>query len=122
MTALSVGQQFQKDGALAVAALLHGLTCSFEDCQDIVPVDITILDIDNESAFIFLSGDTLNVQVDATDLGDNSAQTIDLQGLGAFHTLEANFSSSGAVAELEWDFTISVEEDSWGRIKNRYRD
>jgi hypothetical protein len=69
-----------------------------------------------------LDGDKLAVEVSATDLGDNSAQTLDLQGLGSFNHLEVTFSSSGAIAEISYDIVISVEPKSWGAIKGAYRD
>ncbi|NNE42655.1 MAG: hypothetical protein HKN12_00475, partial [Gemmatimonadetes bacterium] len=98
-----------------------GGTLVFEFASAIVPIDITILDIDSESAAIHLRGDTLCVVANATDLGNNSAQTIDLQGFGTFDCLEVTFSSSGAVAELEYDVVVSVEEETWGKTKAAYR-
>jgi len=63
----------------------------------------------------------LTINADATDLGNNSVQTLDLTGIGVFHTLEIVFSSSGAVAQLNFDHPIAVEATSWGELKSMYR-
>ncbi len=59
--------------------------------------------------------------VDATDLGNNSAQKVDLTGNGGVTTVRVHFSSSGAVAELEYDAPVSVQAETGGRIKEYYR-
>ena len=97
-----------------------GGTIRFDFAEGIVPVDITLLDIDNETASVSLSAHTLSIRVDATDLGDNSTQTIRLQGYGEFTSLEIVFSGSGAIAELEYEILLATEKESWGRVKARY--
>jgi len=90
--------------------------------QNIVPVSITILDIDDaENVDFAMRNDTLVVVVPATDLGDNSSQTLNLQGYGQFNDLLLEFSGSCAIAELVWDTTVSVKPESWGSVKVRYR-
>jgi hypothetical protein len=85
------------------------------------PIRIVLMDIDSESAAVAISNDTLVVSVNATDLGDNSAQTIDLTGYPATDQMVVRFSSSGAVAEIEYDVAVQVQNQSWGRIKGIYR-
>ncbi len=99
----------------------NGGVLLFEFDHLIVPISITILDIDSESATIDLIGDVLCVIVNATDLGNNSVQKMSLQGYGQFNSLEVIFSSSGAVAELEYDVVVSTEDESWAGVKAKFR-
>lgn len=97
-----------------------GGTIRFDFAEGIVPVYVTLLDIDSETASVSLSAHMLSVTVDATDLGDNSVQTIRLQGYGEFSSLEVVFSGSGAIAELGYEIVLATEKESWGRVKARY--
>ncbi len=85
------------------------------------PTRMVIMDIDSEQASVTTDSDTLLVTVDATDLGNNSAQDVDLTGNGGVTTIRVQFSSSGAVAEIEYDAPVSVDAETWGRIKAHYR-
>jgi hypothetical protein len=83
---------------------------------------ITILDIDTETATVELKDlGVLAASVGASDLGDNSAQSFSLAGFGEITTIEIEFSSSGAVAEIEYhEAVVAVESISWGRTKARF--
>ncbi|MBN1825170.1 MAG: hypothetical protein JW958_02815 [Candidatus Eisenbacteria bacterium] len=55
-------------------------------------------------------------------LGNNSVQTVDLMGYGALTYIDAEFSGSGAIAEIEYrPQTTSTEEKSWGDVKKIWR-
>jgi hypothetical protein len=100
---------------------LNGGTITFTWNSPTSPTRIILMDIDNESAAVSVSNNTLLVTVDATDLGDNSAQTIDLTGYPATDKMVVRFSSSGAVAEIEYDVAVQTHQRSWGSIKGIYR-
>ena len=93
------------------------------DFDDVVVVhDVVILDIDNESAQFILENDgTLKGNINASDLGDNSVQTLDLSGFGEITCLELTFSSSGAISSIEfYEAVVPTEETSWGRLKRLF--
>jgi hypothetical protein len=100
---------------------LNGGTITFHWNTPTAPLRIVLMDIDNESAAVAVSNDTLLVTVDATDLGNNSAQTLDLTGYPATDILVVRFSSSGAVAEIEYDVAVQTRQGTWGQIKGIYR-
>jgi hypothetical protein len=85
------------------------------------PKRIVIMDIDSESASVTVEKNLLTVTVNATDLGNNSAQTIDLSDYPATDRMIVRFSSSGAVAEIEYEVAVQTEPKSWGQIKSIYR-
>lgn len=100
---------------------LNGGTITFTWNSPTSPTRIVLMDIDNESASVAVSNNTLLVTVDATDLGDNSAQTIDLTGYPATDMMVVRFSSSGAVAEIEYDVAVQARQTTWGSLKGIYR-
>ena len=81
--------------------------------------EVTILDIDNETAvFTLMEGLILEGVVNATDLGDNSAETIDLSSFGYVTCIRLQVSSSAAVAEVVYTPQITpVETTTWGGVK-----
>ena len=86
------------------------------------PSSITFVDIDQETAGVSFIGDQVRVAVRANDTGNNSVQTLDLSAFGAGASLLITFSSSGAIGEIEYGFRpTSVETESWGNIKARYK-
>ncbi len=88
----------------------------------VVTVDtVTILDIDNEvAAFTLLDDGTLVGNVNAGDLGDNSAQTLDLSSFGPITCLKFVFTSSCAVAEIEYtEEAVPTEKITWGGLKTK---
>jgi hypothetical protein len=93
----------------------------FEWDAPTAPKRIVILDIDHETASVTVKDDVMSVTVHASDLGNNSAQTIDLSAYPPTTCLEVRFSSSGAVAEIEYDVAVQAQETSWGRVKGIYR-
>jgi hypothetical protein len=95
------------------------VTFSFNGLVD--PVDITIMDIDKETAHVTSVSGVLTLQVDASDLGNNSVQTLDLTGNAGVHTIRVFFSGSGAISEIEYNRPVSVEDHSWGSVKGFYR-
>ncbi len=98
-----------------------GGTIVFTFDSPVNPIRMVIMDIDAETAAVQTDSDTLAVTVDAGDLGDNSAQEVDLTGNAGVTTITVNFSSSGAVAEIEYELPVAVESETWGRIKSQYR-
>lgn len=98
-----------------------GGTIIFEFDTQVDLVSITIMDIDNETAAVSTNSDTLMVTVNATDEGDNSAQTLDLSENGGITCMAVTFSSSGAVAGFEYEVPVSVESRSWGAVKTDFR-
>lgn len=98
-----------------------GGTIVFTFDAPVNPIRMVIMDIDSETAAVQTDSDTLAVTVDASDLGDNSAQTVDLTGNAGVTTITVNFSSSGAVAEIEYEQPVAVEAETWGRLKSQYR-
>lgn len=100
-----------------------GGTISFIFDSAIIPESIVILDIDAENASVSLYYENSNiVTINALDLGNNSAQTIDLYQYGSVDRIEVYFSSSGAVAELVFEMhKTSTEASSWGGVKKLFR-
>jgi hypothetical protein len=94
---------------------------TIEFAAGVAPVSITLIDIDQETASVHASNDTLMVTVDASDLGDNSVQKLDISGEGLFQSMVVVFSSSGGICEIEYDFVVSVSEATWGAMKAMYR-
>ena len=78
-----------------------------------------LVDIDSESVEynsfefgVFIAGD------EGVDLGNNSVQVIDLTPMFSVDRLEVVFSSSGAIAELEFAAAaVPVETPTWGTVK-----
>ncbi len=101
---------------------VSGGTIVFDFDDVVVVTEVVILDIDSESAQFILENDgTLKGTVNASDLGDNSAQTLDLSSYGEITCLELSFSSSGAISSIEFfEATVPVKETSWGKIKSFY--
>ncbi len=89
----------------------------------ILPTHMILVDIDVETASLDLrNADTLLVQVSAADLGNNSVQTIDLSSYGPVDCIEVVFSSSGAIAELAYDYpSTSTKAKSWGELKQLFQ-
>ena len=100
----------------------NGGTITFEFDDVVIVTRMVIIDIDNESAQCNLENDgTLKGTVNGGDLGNNSAQELDLSGYGEITRLEISFSSSGAIAEMEYfPAPTPVENSSWGKIKQLY--
>ncbi len=100
-----------------------GCTFVFEfdyvvDLKRIVLVDIDSESVDyNSFEFgVFIAGD------EGVDLGNNSIQEIDLTALYSVDRLEIVFSSSGAIAELEFtEAAVPTEKASWGSVKAQFR-
>ena len=87
-----------------------------------MPISVQLLDIDHESASVEVQGDAAMVTVNATDLGNNSVQTLDLTGLGSLDKLVVTFSSSGAIGAVEYEpAPTSVEPTTWGKVKAQWR-
>lgn len=82
-------------------------------------LSIDVMDIDSETAsFTLENNGTLKGTVNATDLGNNSVQTLDLSSFGDITCLEIEFSSSGALSQICWQESATpVEEMSWSKIK-----
>jgi hypothetical protein len=95
----------------------------FEFEKGISAASVVLIDIDSETASAELSNGVLTITVKATDLGNNSAQTLELAGIGRFTTLKVVFASSGALAQMSYQtMPVSVDGASWGQVKARYRD
>jgi len=90
----------------------------------VIPLAITLIDVDEETAVIAVEADGVVVTVDATLPGDNAVKTLDLQGLGTgLRRVEVCFSHSGGIAEIEYSpGTTSLTEGTWGAVKGRYRE
>jgi len=59
---------------------------------------------------------------EGVDLGNNSVQVVDLTPLFSVDRLEVVFSSSGAIAELEFaDAVVPVDQSTWGGVKTLFR-
>jgi hypothetical protein len=99
-----------------------GGSIMFEFAHGISAANVVLIDIDSETASVELSDGVLTLTVKASDLGDNSAQTLELGGIGRFTTLKVVFSSSGALAQMSYQsMPVSVESESWGAVKAKYR-
>jgi len=100
-----------------------GCTIVFEfdyvvDLHHIVFVDIDSESVEYEASEsgIVMGGD------EGVDLGNNSVQVVDLTPFNSVDRLEVVFSSSGAIAELEFHPAAVANEDAdWGGVKRIYR-
>ncbi|MBC8426594.1 hypothetical protein H8E07_20960 [bacterium] len=100
-----------------------GCTIVFEFDYVVDLVSIVFVDIDSEtveyevSEFgVLMGGD------EGVDLGDNSVQHVDLTAFYSVDRLEVVFSSSGAIAELEFNPAAIANEDAdWGSVKRIFR-
>jgi len=83
---------------------------------------IVIIDIDAETLDFELNGPDGYVGAGSgSDLGDNSCQVIDLSDFENVTSLEVVFSSSGAIAELEYrESDTAIDDSSWDRVKVRF--
>lgn len=98
-----------------------GGTFRFDFDVEVMVTGVTILDIDDETGQIdcYLN----NVLVGSTamlDLGDNSKQIVDVSSHGMLDRIDVIISSSGAVAEIEFEAIVPTEENTWGAIKAQY--
>ena len=101
-----------------------GSTFVFEFDQVVDLKRIVFVDIDSESVQfntfefgVFIAGD------EGVDLGNNSVQVVDLTPMYSVDRLEVVFSSSGAIAELEFaDAVVPVDQSTWGGVKALFRD
>ncbi|MBU0741648.1 hypothetical protein KKG45_14180 [bacterium] len=84
---------------------------------------IVIVDIDFETVDFDLYEDGAHIGGDeGVDLGNNSVQVVDLTPFSSIDRLEVEFSSSGAIAELEFFPAAVADEDAdWGGVKRIYR-
>jgi hypothetical protein len=93
---------------------------TFDFDHNVVPLSITLVDVDPYSARLDFAGSMLRVTADETFIGDNAVAKIDLPNSG-FQQLQVCFTASGAIAELEYTTTTAVDEVTWGRVKSLYR-
>ena len=99
-----------------------GGTLEFEFARPVSSVRVVLVDVDSETVYAQITNKDGSIRVHAVDLGDNSVQTLQLAGIGTFRQLEVVLSGSGAVAEIGYGLgPVSVEENSWGAVKARYR-
>lgn len=99
-----------------------GCTIVFEFDYVVDLISIVFVDIDSESVEyevsefgVLMGGD------EGVDLGNNSVQHVDLTPFYSVDRLEVVFSSSGAIAELEFQPAVIANEDAdWGGVKRIY--
>lgn len=95
--------------------------CIMIDFHDnVVPVSVTLVDVDPYSAATGYVGGAYRIRAEETLIGDNAVTKIDLPNTG-FQRLEICFTASGAIAEIEYAYTTSVDETTWGKVKSLYR-
>lgn len=83
-----------------------------------------IVDIDESESITFrcYDGTTLVGEEYSMPYGNNCAQKVDLMNLGALTHVDAVFSGSGAIAEIEYrPETSNTKETSWGDVKKLWR-
>jgi hypothetical protein len=94
--------------------------------EEVLPLRVLLVDIDDESAEVHVESDTLSVFAEASELGDNSVQVLDLSRAargGAYTTVELHFEGSAAVAQIEYlPLTTAVRGATWADTKGRYRE
>ena len=89
-----------------------------------VVLQVKIVDIDETESITFNAYDDggLVGTVPTAPLGNNSVQTLSLMSYGALTYIDAEFSGSGAIAEIEYRPTTTATEDkSWGDVKKIWR-
>jgi hypothetical protein len=93
--------------------------------EEVLPIRVVLIDVDEEGADVRVDADTLRVRVEASELGNNSVQQVDLSRAvrgGSFTTVELRFHGSAALAEIEYlPLTTPVQGASWAGVKGRYR-
>jgi hypothetical protein len=92
--------------------------------DDVVVVrHVVLLDIDAGGTTVEIDSEgNLRISATAANLGDNSAQTISLESFGGIEALEVVFTTSGAIAEIDYGVAaVPTREASWGAIKHRFR-
>ena len=87
---------------------------------DVVPLGLTLLDIDASTVRVELLPGTLRVTGDQSLAGENSVVDVALPSAG-YRRVDVCFSTSGALARIQYDRTTSVEDRTWGRVKSLYR-
>lgn len=96
------------------------VTLTFD--EPVVIFSIVIMDIDNESlSFNLTENGFLRGNVNASDLGNNSVQDLDLSPYGPVTHLVLDFSSSGALSSLEYfPASVATEDKSFGEVKSDF--
>lgn len=101
---------------------------TFEFDESLIIEYVILLDIDNETASIdIIEGprpgmDIVRVTIDASDLGNNSIQTLDLASFGPVGGMQINCSSSAGIPGFAYEHPPTATESlTWGEVKARFR-
>lgn len=84
---------------------------------------VTLVDVDRENVYLELHTTTSEVvTVWASDLGDNSVQTLSLSEYPTVDRLDVQFGGSGAIARMiyEVEQPLPVLPMTWGQVKHAY--
>ena len=120
----AISWSWRRDGLVDVPSDEGGGALIRFDFDYVVDLDyIVLIDVDLETVEFELTNEGIVVGTGhATDLGNNSAQVIDLTEFLGVTTLEISFSGSGGIAELEFHLSSTpAEQASWGFLKGIYR-